>query len=67
MKFTTKTELPILIGAEELQAIGFTRGMAYNILNRADAPIVKIGKRKLLDRDKFFVWLETQGKDAANN
>ena len=43
--------------ANDIQAMGFTRTMAYNILNREDVPVVKIGSRKFIQRDKFFDWL----------
>ena len=64
---TDKQELPIIMSAEDLQAIGFSRPMVYKLLCRADVPVVKIGKRKFVERDSFFAWLRTQNGDAANN
>ena len=53
-----KELLPMMLSANEIQAMGFTRTMAYSILNRDDVPVVKIGNRKFIQRDKFFEWLD---------
>ena len=54
----SKEMLPMMLSANEIQAMGFTRTMAYSILNRYDVPVVKIGNRKFVQRDKFFEWLD---------
>ena len=58
-----KELLPMMLSANEIQAMGFTRTMAYNILNRDDVPVVKIGNRKFIQRDKFFEWLDKRERD----
>ena len=40
--------------------------MAYSILNREDVPVVKIGSRKFIQRDKFFDWLDSREKKISN-
>ena len=52
--------------ANDIQTMGFTRTMAYNILNRADVPVVKIGSRKFIQRDKFFDWLDSREKSEID-
>ena len=52
--------------ANDIQTMGFTRTMAYNILNRDDVPDVKIGSRKFIQRDKFFDWLDSK-EDGEND
>ncbi len=61
----TTTETPMLMSAHDLQAMGMGRSMAYKLLNRADVPVVKIGERKFVLRDKFYAWLEAQMPDAV--
>ena len=58
-----KELLPMMLSANEIQTMGFTRTMAYNILNRKDVPVVKIGNRKFIQRDKFFEWLDMRERD----
>ena len=52
--------------ANDIQTMGFTRTMAYNILDRDDVPVVKIGSRKFIQRDKFFDWLDSK-EDGEND
>ena len=40
--------------------------MAYSILNRENVPVVKIGSRKFIQRDKFFDWLDSREKKISN-
>ena len=56
----SRENLPMMLSANDIQTMGFTRTMAYNILNREDVPVVKIGSRKFIQRDKFFDWLDSR-------
>ena len=58
----TRDTLPMLLSANDIQTMGFTRTMAYNILNCNDVPVVKIGNRKFIQREKFFDWLDSREK-----
>lgn len=62
----SRDTLPMMLSANEIQTMGFTRTMAYNILNRDDVPVVKIGSRKFIQRDKFFDWLDSK-EDREND
>ena len=57
----------MMLSANDIQTMGFTRTMAYNILNRDDVPVVKIGSRKFIQRDKFFDWLDSREKSKIIN
>lgn len=52
-------EIPMLMSAKDIQKMGISRAMAYQILNRTDIPILKIGERKLIKRDDFLTWLDS--------
>ena len=62
----SRETLPMLLSANDIQTMGFTRTMAYNILDRDDVPVVKIGSRKFIQRDKFFDWLDSK-EDREND
>lgn len=66
MTTNTTNETPMLMSVHDLQALGMGRSMAYKLLNRADVPVVKIGERKFVLRDKFMAWLEAQTPDAVS-
>lgn len=55
-----KNEYSEMMTAADLQSFGFTRSMAYAFLNREDVPVICIGKRKFIRREKFYEWLEKQ-------
>ena len=55
-----KNEFPEMLTAEDLQNFGFTRSMAYAFLNREDVPVIRIGKRKFIRKEKFYEWIEEQ-------
>ena len=55
-----KNEFPEMLTAEDLQNFGFTRSMAFAFLNREDVPVIRIGKRKFIRKEKFYEWLEIQ-------
>ena len=55
-----KESLPLIMSIHELQSVGISRTMAYQLFNRADFPVLKIGGRKFVARDKFFEWLDKQ-------
>lgn len=55
-----KSNTPEILSAKDLQDMGFSRSMAYALFNRADVPVIHIGKRKFIRREKFFEWLAEQ-------
>ncbi len=62
-----KNEFPEMLTAEDSQNIGFTRSMAYEFLNRGDVPVIRIGKRKFIRKEKFYEWLEEQERSGNKN
>lgn len=62
-------DIPLMMTANDIQNIGFSRTMAYQILNRNDVPVVIIGERKFIKKDSFFDWLnnQTMGGDSCGN
>lgn len=57
---SNREDMPMMLTANDLQTMGFRRAMVYKILNSADVPVVKIGSRKFIQRDKFFKWLDSK-------
>ena len=59
-----RAALPALLSAKHLQSCGVTRSMAYQLLNRDDMPVIRIGERLFMNRDLFFEWLDGQARRA---
>lgn len=52
-----KNSTPEILSAKDLQDMGFSRSMSYAFFNRKDIPIIHIGKRKFIRREKFLEWI----------
>lgn len=50
----------MLLSANDLQDMGISRTMGYKILRYEEIPVVKIGSRKFIQKDKFFKWLDSK-------
>ena len=55
-----KSNTPEILSAKDLQDMGFSRSMSYTLFNRTDVPVIRIGKRKFIRREKFLEWLAEQ-------
>ena len=63
----SRENLPMMLSANDIQAVGFTRTMVYKILSSEEVPVVKIGSRKFVQRDKFFAWLDSKEKSKIDD
>ena len=55
-----KNSTPEILSAKDLQDMGFSRSMSYALFNREDIPVIRIGKRKFIRRERFMEWLAEQ-------
>ena len=55
-----KNGTPEILSANDLQEMGFSRSMSYALFNREDIPVIRIGKRKFIRRERFTEWLAEQ-------
>lgn len=55
-----KNSTPEILSAKDLQDMGFSRSMSYALFNRTNVPVIHIGKRKFIRREKFLDWLAEQ-------
>ena len=55
-----KNATPEILSAKDLQEMGFSRSMSYALFNREDIPVIRIGKRKFIRRERFMEWLAEQ-------
>ena len=53
-------ELPMMMSAKELQDMGFSRSLAYKILQGDILPVVSIGKRRFIRQTVLLKWLAEQ-------
>ena len=67
MKYVTYDQLPLMLNAEDVQAVmNISRAGAYQLMHRKDFPVIMIGKRMVVPRDKFLEWVELNTRGGAN-
>lgn len=54
----TKSELPSLIGMRDRYLFNFSAYQFHQLLCTKGVPVVKIGKKEYIVRDKFLEWLD---------
>ena len=57
----------MMMSAKNLQAMGFSRSMAYRLLQGDLIPVVAIGKRKFIRHTTLMKWLAQQEKSSASD
>jgi excisionase family DNA binding protein len=58
-----KEDYPLILTVKDIQEIlGIGKRVAYELMERTDFPMVRIGRLKRVNRDAFFEWIEQQGK-----
>lgn len=57
-------ELPVAFGPAELSTVlGISRNKAYELVNRIDFPKYRVGKKIIISKKHFLVWMDTQFGD----
>ncbi len=52
-------ELPLMLSVPQLASVlGISRASAYALVKRADFPILNIGSRIVIPKDKLISWVE---------
>lgn len=58
-QFKSLSDFPITLNATHIsQILGLSRAGVYNLLDMEGFPTLRVGKRKLVPRDKFIEWME---------
>lgn len=62
--YKTYEELPLFLNAEVVaKVLGIAPSSSYELLHEADFPVLKVGSRMVVPKEKFIQWVEehTQG------
>ncbi|MCM3761837.1 helix-turn-helix domain-containing protein [Alkalihalobacillus oceani] len=56
-----KSDYPLILKAEHIsEIIGCSKRVAYEVMDRADFPLVRMGRLKRVEREAFFEWIGSQ-------
>ena len=60
-KFKSYDELPLFLNAGTVaQVLGISMAGAYELLHQVGFPVLKIGSRLVVPKEKFLSWIESQ-------
>lgn len=66
-KYKSYDDLPLFLNAEMVSAVlGVAPSSAYELMHETGFPVLKVGNRMVVPKEKFVQWVEahTQGGDA---
>ena len=65
-RFQTYEEIPLFLDGKMIaRLLGISPSTAYAMLNDQAFPAIKIGRRRLVRKEKLFEWLQSQETDVA--
>ena len=63
-KFQSNDELPLTMNARDIAGyLNISISCAYQVMNSYNFPLIKIGKRMIVLRERFLEWLQTANGD----
>ena len=58
-KFKSNDELPLIMNIKDVAGyLNISVACAYNVMNSSGFPAIKIGKRILIQRERFIEWID---------
>ena len=61
--FAHYDELPLFLNAEIVaRLLGVGQASAYELMHEKDFPTIRIGKRLVVPKDKFLIWVNENTK-----
>lgn len=64
--FYDSKSLPATLNAKIVASfLGISLAGAYELFRRSDFPAILIGRRRLVSKDKFLIWLDSQSNQSA--
>ena len=60
-KFKSYDELPLFLNAKTVaEGLGISVAGAYELVHQEDFPVLRIGSRLVVPKEKFLSWIESQ-------
>jgi predicted DNA-binding transcriptional regulator AlpA len=58
--YKTYEELPLFLNAELVgKVLGIAPSSSYELMHETDFPVLKVGSRMVVPKEKFIQWVET--------
>lgn len=65
-KYKSYDGLPLFLNAETVSAVlGVAPSSAYELMHEEGFPVLKVGSRMVVPKDRFIAWVEAHTKDGG--
>lgn len=65
--YSSWDEAPVTLCADDISALlGISRAGAYTLMRQEGFPIIQIGKRMVVPKNKLLTWMDEQLRDGTN-
>lgn len=59
-------QLPLMLNASDISSVlGISKAFAYNLFQLNSFPAISVGKRLMVKKDSFLLWLENHERKEA--
>ena len=67
-EYKSYNDLPLFLNAAVVaKALGIAPSSAYKLMHEADFPVLKIGSRIVIPKEKFILWVEQHTQGGEND
>lgn len=65
-QYKSYDDLPLFLNAEQVdQVLGVSSSSAYELMHETGFPVLKVGSRMVVPREKFITWVEERTKGGV--
>ena len=65
-QFKDYSDLPLFLNAELVaKVLGVSPSSGYELMHETDFPVLKVGSRMVVPKEKFIQWLETHTQGGS--
>ena len=66
IRYHQMEEVPMYLSAKDIvRVLGISRSNVYDIMHSVGFPLTVVGGRRMVQRERFFLWLRTHDVDNA--
>ena len=66
--YTDYDQLPLFLNAEmTAKLLGISLSSAYELMHQPDFPVVRVGSRMVVPKEKFVAWVSAQTEGGVQN
>jgi len=67
-EYKSYDELPLFLNAElVVKVLGVSPSSGYELMHEADFPVLKVGSRMVVPKERFIQWVEQHTKGGESN